>query len=71
MELSAEFRKHAAECEEMARSTRDPESRATWSRMADRWQRCADLADGQRAAAHASACRILRHRRSKFTKEAA
>jgi hypothetical protein len=39
--------------------------------MADRWQRCADLADGQRAAAHASACRILRHRRSKFTKEAA
>ena len=43
MELTKQFLKHAAECEEMARFTRDLESRATWQRMADRWRRCADV----------------------------
>ena len=71
MEPSAEFRRHATECEEMARVTRDPESKATWDRMAERWRRCAELADGQRSAAHAAASRALRHRRSKYTKQAA
>jgi len=37
------FLKYVAECEEMARSTRDLESKATWQRMADRWRRCADV----------------------------
>jgi hypothetical protein len=43
MELTKQFLKHAAECEEMARFTRDLESKATWQRMADRWRRCADV----------------------------
>jgi hypothetical protein len=37
-----EFLKHAAECEQMAKFVRDPASKATWSRMADRWRRCAE-----------------------------
>jgi hypothetical protein len=71
MDPSWEFRRHAAECEEMARGTRDAESRGTWSRMAERWRRCAELADGERSAAEAAAARASRHRRSKFTKQAA
>jgi hypothetical protein len=42
MDLIKEFEAHAHECRRMARSTRDLESRATWSRMAERWVRLAD-----------------------------
>jgi hypothetical protein len=42
MDLIKEFEAHAQECRRMARSTRDHESRATWSRMAERWVRLAD-----------------------------
>jgi hypothetical protein len=41
MSPSEEFLKHAADCQQMARSTRDPQSKATWSRMAQRWIDCA------------------------------
>jgi hypothetical protein len=44
MYLPEEFQRHAAECQEMAKSTRDPASRATWNEMADRWLRCAQSA---------------------------
>ena len=37
-----EFLKHAAQCEQMAKFTRDTESKATWKRMAERWRRCAE-----------------------------
>jgi hypothetical protein len=50
MELDQEFLRHATECEEMARFTRDLESKATWRRMADRWRRCADVVDRENAA---------------------
>jgi hypothetical protein len=42
MNPSEEFLKHAADCQQMAKFTRDPESRATWSRMAERWIGCAE-----------------------------
>jgi hypothetical protein len=42
-----EFLKHAAECKQTAKFTRDPESKATWNQMADRWVRCAELANQQ------------------------
>ena len=32
-----EFLRYAADCERMAKVTRDPASKATWKRMADRW----------------------------------
>lgn len=46
-----EFLRHAADCQRMAKFTRDPVSRATWSRMAERWLRCAEVFKSQRAAA--------------------
>jgi len=46
-----EFLRHAADCQRMAKFTRDPASRATWSRMAERWLRCAEVFKSQRAAA--------------------
>jgi hypothetical protein len=41
---SEQFRRHAAECREMARATRDKDSRLEWNRLAERWMRCAELA---------------------------
>jgi hypothetical protein len=38
MDIIDEFQKHAEECRHMARLTRDFESKATWTRMAERWQ---------------------------------
>ena len=35
MNPQKEFLRHANECEQMARLTRDPESRITWNRMAN------------------------------------
>jgi hypothetical protein len=37
------FLHRAAECESMAKFTRDPKSKATWTRMAERWHRCAEV----------------------------
>jgi hypothetical protein len=46
-----EFLKHATDCEQMAKFTRDPESKATWNRMAERWRRCAEHFTSQSLAA--------------------
>jgi hypothetical protein len=59
MNPSEEFLRHAADCQRMAKFTRDPVSRATWNRMAERWQHCAEVFDRQRAAAKPAP----RHRR--------
>ena len=42
-----EFLKHAAECQQMAKATRDPASKMTWNRMAERWPQCAERAKSQ------------------------
>ncbi len=41
---SEEFLRHATECAYMAKFSRDPNNKRVWSRMAERWIRCADLA---------------------------
>jgi hypothetical protein len=41
---SEEFLRHAAVCRRMARFIDDPRDRAVWVRMAERWNRCAELA---------------------------
>ena len=46
------FLERAAECERMAKFTRDPGSKATWTRMAERWHLCANVAASDLAAAH-------------------
>jgi len=45
MNPSEKFRKFAAEREAMAKFARSPESKATWSRLAVRWVRCAELTE--------------------------
>jgi|RhiMethySRZTD1v2_1073278.scaffolds.fasta_scaffold83752_5 hypothetical protein len=45
MYLPEEFLRHAADCLQMAKSTRDPASKASWSHMAERWQQCAKNAE--------------------------
>jgi hypothetical protein len=49
MTPSEHFMQHAAECKFMASLARDPESKKTWIGMAERWQRCAELALEQSA----------------------
>jgi hypothetical protein len=53
-----EFRRHAEDCQQMARLASDPTMRATWNRMAQRWERCADIA--QRHGAPSSSSRLAR-----------
>jgi len=45
-----EFLKHAAECKRMARSAHGSEDKAAWTRMAERWQRCADWSESENLA---------------------
>jgi hypothetical protein len=51
MTPSEQFLKFAADCESMARFTPDPESRPVWHRMAERWVRCAQVAERENLAA--------------------
>lgn len=39
-----EFLKHAAECQAMAKFSRDNASKHAWQQMAERWVTCAELA---------------------------
>ena len=41
---SEEFLRHATECAYMAKFSHDPNNKRVWSRMAERWTRCAELA---------------------------
>ena len=61
MNPSEEFLRHAADCQQMAKFTRDPASKATWSRMAERWLSCAERFKNQSVAAQRSPAK--RHRR--------
>jgi hypothetical protein len=47
MDTPAEFRKHAADCKKMAQVSNDPDTKAVWKRMAERWLLCAKLAEDQ------------------------
>jgi hypothetical protein len=46
-----EFLKHAADCMQMAKLSRDPESKTMWNRMAERWHQCAERYESQSVAA--------------------
>jgi hypothetical protein len=60
MSPSEHFTQHEAECKFMAQLVRDPESKAIWIAMAERWHRCAELAKQQNAT-HA---KQARHRKA-------
>ena len=42
MDLVEEFNSYKQQCQEMARATRDPDSKVTWTSMAGRWERLAE-----------------------------
>jgi hypothetical protein len=44
MVTSEVFIRHAAECEYMAKRSGDRKDKELWRRMAERWIRCAELA---------------------------
>jgi len=68
MDPSEEFLKHAADCQKMAKFTRDPESKASWNRMAERWMECAERFKRSQNSARAAP---RRHRRPVEHREAA
>jgi hypothetical protein len=55
MEPSEKFLRFAAECELMAKFTHSRENKAVWTRMAERWLRCAQLYDVASATKHSHA----------------
>jgi hypothetical protein len=61
MNPSEKFLRFAAECELMAKFTRSPENKTVWTRMAERWLRCAQLYD-QEASAARTTMSTKRHR---------
>ena len=48
MDASDRFLRFAAECELMAKGSRDPENKTVWRGMAERWARCAELIQRQK-----------------------
>jgi hypothetical protein len=42
---AAEFRQHAEECRQLARTARKPEDQAFWLRLAEDWLKLAQHAD--------------------------
>jgi hypothetical protein len=42
MDLGEKFNSYRQQCQHMARATRDPDSKATWTSMAERWGRLAE-----------------------------
>jgi hypothetical protein len=65
MNPSEEFLRHAEDCQKMAKFTRDPTSRATWTQMAERWLHCAEVFKTQSLAAQSIPGK--RHRKSDST----
>ena len=45
MDTPAEFQKYAANCKKMSKVSKDPEVKALWGRMEERWLLCAKLAE--------------------------
>lgn len=56
------FLARALECEGMAKLAREPDSKAVWTRMADRWHQCAERETRAALTAHRSS---EAHRRAK------
>ena len=59
---SEEFRRHAAECQDMARFLPNPGSRAIWIGLAERWLRCAERYEKQLASTQQTYKEKLRRR---------
>jgi hypothetical protein len=52
MHATDRFLRFAAECEVMAKFTRNREDKAVWNGLAQRWLRCAELIEREQANVH-------------------
>lgn len=52
MHATDRFMRFAAECKVMAKTTRNPEDRAIWNGLAQRWLRCAEFMDREQPNVH-------------------
>jgi hypothetical protein len=59
---SEEFRRHAAECQDMPRFLPNPGSRAVWIGLAERWLQCAERYEKQLASTQHTYKEKLRRR---------
>jgi hypothetical protein len=65
MHATDRFLRFAAECEVMAKFTRNPQDKAVWNGLAQRWLRCAELMDQEHASIrHAATAKRQRSSRS-------
>jgi hypothetical protein len=64
-----EYRKHAAACHRLARVASDDQTRDVWSRLAKRWELCAELAE--RETSSAQRLSLLEQGRAKHASQAA
>ena len=62
MDTAVQFRKYAANCKKMSRVSTDLETKALWSRMAERWLLCAKLAEDEQSAARIHVQRVTSKR---------
>jgi hypothetical protein len=60
MDVSERFLRFAAECELMAKATRDRENKTVWRVIAQRWIRCAELVERQNSVAQAASSMTYR-----------
>ena len=60
MDASDRFLRFAAECELMAKDSRDPKNKTVWRNIAERWTRCAELVERQNSLAQDA--RSMKHR---------
>ena len=60
MDASERFLRFAAECELMAKGSRDPKNKTVWRGIAERWTRCAELIERQNSLAQNA--RSMKHR---------
>jgi len=64
MDPVEEFRRHANECRQTARLTKDRADRALWELLAERWERCVETAQTSIAAAANASHKRARQMRS-------
>jgi hypothetical protein len=69
MDLTDEFHKHASDCEAMAKLTRDPESKAQWKELAQRFRHCAEKTNTPAIKASDVRTRVSKVRRRAFSSE--
>lgn len=70
MDPIQEFRRHAADCRQMAKLTKDSSDKAVWESLAERWERCIEAQSVLAEAAAASRTSKRRFRAKEWSDRA-